>query len=77
MSWLLDDVFQGLVYAFTRFLQVDVLHACIGTSNTLTKVFRYRISSSSSSLVVMSWSRWVLGCMGECQDSVVLLVDDY
>ena len=30
-----------------------------------------------SSVVVVSWSRGVLVCMGECQDSVVLLVDAY
>ena len=25
-------------------------------------------------VVVVSGSRWVLGCMGECQDSLVLLL---
>ena len=28
-------------------------------------------------VVVVSGSRWVLGCMGECQDSLVLLVAAY
>ena len=67
---------SGLVYLFTRFLQLLGLHL-----GPITQSFSlptsYQVVWVHTHPVVVSWSLWVLGCMGECPDSVVRLVGAY
>ena len=61
------NVFQAWYNSSTRFLQV--LGSLAGTITSLLLPISLYIRSRPV-VVVGSGSRWVLGCMGECQNSV-------